>query len=265
MKKIKYPGLLRSLKMIFFVIGFVYVGICILFWAMQDRFVYHPDTTAFESCPEFSHAEKITYGSTKAYLVKRSVRTIVILYHGNAGRACDRAYYDELFLQQDLSVLFVEYDGYSDPSSRPSMKAILSNVDDTIAYLSLQQYDSVTVIGESIGNGPAAYQASKSEVDQVILITPFTNFAAVGAYHYPFLPIKLLFRSNYQPEQWLANYQGKAVVIVAEHDRVVPRILGQQLYESLSTDEKMLYMIENAGHNDLYGREKFNTALLGNL
>lgn len=251
----------RNIKRIFFIFLLVYFGLGIVIFIFQNKYIYHPDKTDFKNCSAFEKAEKISIDFTRGYFTKRSPDKIVIFYHGNAGRACDRSYLDSIFAQQDYSTFFVEYSGYGEIEGAPSMPSLLKNVDDAIDFLKTQNFKKVVVVGESIGVGPASYHGSVSNVSKLILIAAYNNFVEVASFHYPLYPMRLLLLSNFTPDQWLANYQGSVSIILAENDEVIPNKLGKKLYNSIPSNLKEMYIIKNSGHNTMSEKEEFYVSL----
>jgi len=243
----------------------VYVGLGVVLFLFQKAYIYYPDKTAFEECNAFSQGEQVRQGSMRGYFVRQSPERVVVFYHGNAGRACDRSYLKESLGGSGTSMLFVEYSGYAEDATSPSMMKILENVSDTIIYLEEQSFSEIAVVGESIGAGPASYHAKHQEVDQVILLAGYNNLASVAFSHYPVYPMELLVRDNYTPDAWLSDYMGRVDMIVAEHDQIIAQDLSRKLFEGIPTQEKYFHVIENTDHNSMYGEEMFYTLLRNSL
>ena len=239
----------------------VYFGLGMVLFVFQAKYIYYPDKTAFQNCLSFKNADKILFGSSRGYLTKRSEEKIIVFYHGNAGRACDRDYLDSSFAEQNYSTYFVEYSGYGEEKNKPSMPKLLKNVDDTIAFLKTQDFKDIVVVGESVGVGPAAYHASRSGMHKLILITAYNNLASVAFSHYPVYPMRLLLLNNFTPDTWLAHYKGEVSIILAENDEVIPNKFGRELYDDIPSDLKKVYFVKNAGHNTIYEKEEFYALL----
>ena len=162
----KAPRLIKEVLKIFLL---VYVGLGLILFIFQEKYIYYPDKTDFKNCSSFKNADQISFGTSRGYLTKRSEDKIIVYYHGNALRACDRDYLDSFFVGQDYSTYFVEYSGYAESESKPSMSTLLQNVTDTINFLKSQNFENIIVAGESIGVGPASYHALHSNINKIIL------------------------------------------------------------------------------------------------
>jgi pimeloyl-ACP methyl ester carboxylesterase len=85
-----------------------------------------------------------------------------------------------------------------------------------------------------------------------MMITPWDRLEHVGAYHYPWLPVKWLLRDRYDSARNLDGFRRPVIVVVAEQDGVVPARFGHALFESLQ-QPKSLRVLAGAGHNDWVG------------
>lgn len=242
------------------VLAAVYVAIGVWLYVFQENYVYFPDTNNFQQCVAFAKAEKISFGSARGYLTVRSPEKLIVYYHGDGGSACDYGQMDAFFAKQGYSTFFVEYSGYAETGTKPSMKGILQNVIDTIAFLKTKDFTTVVVVGESLGVGPTAYHALHGEVANLVLITPYTTLADVAAYLYPFYyGTRALLRDNFMPDVWLASYIGPVSLFVAEQDTRIPPALGQKLFEDIPSPLKHLYVVKDATHEGIFEKDEFYT------
>ncbi len=180
-------------------------------------------------------------------------RGTLVLFHGNAGRAGQREDYARQLTRLGLRVILAEYPAYG---SRPGELGEAALVADAATMLALarQQFSGPLLLaGESLGAGVAAAVARKSEVDALLLITPWDSIANVAAHHYPWLPASLLLRDRYDSVANLHGFRGRLAVVIAEHDEVVPAQLGRRLYDSAAAP-KRLWVVPGAGHNDWTSR-----------
>jgi hypothetical protein len=146
-----------------------------------------------------------------------------LFLHGNAGQAADRTYALPSFMVRD-SVYILEYPGYGSRSGAPSMTSFNAAARQAYDLLRAQFPDRpVCVAAESIGCGPAAFLAmNPSPPDKLVLILPFDTLAAVAARHYPYLPVRMLLRDNWDNIASLRGYQGELELFAAAADTIIP-------------------------------------------
>jgi pimeloyl-ACP methyl ester carboxylesterase len=229
---------------------FFYVGFGAFLTLKQESVIYLPFPQDFADCPAFATAEKVSHEGTRMYISDLD-KPVVVLYHGNAGSACDRYFYADLFSQAGYGYVLVEYAGYSnDP--RPTTHALVKqDVQNVITYLDAKNVTSVTVVGESIGTGVAAYHTALAPPDKLLLISPFTNLAEIARQRFWFYPTSLLVNNAFDNTKNLHDYRGHTTIIHGSQDNIIPYKLGKKLHESLSS-EKQFVTISDAGHNDLF-------------
>jgi len=227
-----------------------YVGFGAFLTLNQERVIYQPFGPDFVACRAFATAEQVTHNGTRMY-VSDTAKPVVVLYHGNAGSACDRALYAQLFSEAGYDFVIVEYAGYGGDPVAPSHTRIKADVQNVISFLSEQGVSDVTLVGESIGSGVAAYHTTLAPPTKLLLITPFTDLTAVAAQRFWFYPTSLLVENAYDNVGNLGNYLSPTHIIHGKEDTLIPYAMGRELYDSLSGD-KTFVSIENVGHNNLF-------------
>jgi fermentation-respiration switch protein FrsA (DUF1100 family) len=114
------------------------------------------------------------------------------------------------------------------------------------------RYDVARIVlwGESLGSGVAVALAAEHPVGAVILESPFTSAADVGAARYWFVPVRLLMKDQFRSDLRVGKITAPVLVIHGERDRVVPIALGQRLYELIRAPKRFVQLADG-GHNDL--------------
>ena len=175
-------------------------------------------------------------------------KAVWLFLHGNAGQAGDRVYALPSFSPHD-SVYILEYPGYGSRPGSPSKDSI--NRAATQAYEALRaRFPGVPVCiaGESIGSGPSAFLAMHPHPpDKIVLILPFDTLTNVAAAHFPFLPVRLLLRDNWDNIASLREYKGPLEIIGAEADNIIPIQHARAL--AAGKPSAVFHEIQG-GHND---------------
>ncbi len=236
-----------------------YISFGIFLTLNQEKVVYHPFPQDFQSCSNFVEAEKITYQGTRMY-VSTTTGPTVVLYHGNAGSACDRDFYAAQFVQAEHGYIIVEYAGFSNDAREPSHELIKQDVENVISYLKSENIEKVIVAGESIGTGFATYHASLAPPERLLLISPFTNLSDIAKERFWFYPTSLLVDNALDNVESIKNYSGEVTIIHGAEDSIIPHKLGQRLFESILS-EKNFITITGVGHNDLFTVQQTYTAI----
>lgn len=229
----------------------------------QDAMIYFPTKLAPDEArsiaaerslqPWFDSAgETIGYRATAEPGDPRP-RASVLLFHGNAGCAADRACYVDLLRaaapNHALSVFILEYPGYGARSGKPSQETILSAA---AGARSILRGEPLIVAGESLGSGVASWVATRAAqpVAGLLFVTPFDSLAAVAQHHYPLLPVRWLLRDKYPSDEWLRGSSCPAAFLLAERDEVVPAAFARRLFASYGGPKKQ-WCVAGAKHNDI--------------
>lgn len=235
-----------------------YLAVVIVMFLSQDRMLYLPTTFTQEYADALSSREGLAQWPTgapspKGYVAESTTGTTVgtvIVFHGNAGAALDRAYYASAFNRLGYRVLLAEYPGYG---ARSGSFGERSFVPDALAVFDLASEEfgaPLYVLGESLGAGAASAVARDRGrmVAGVALITPWDSLPDWAQGMYPLFPVRFIMKSRFDNMANLESYPGPKAVAMALDDEVIPNAHTRRLYDSLG-QPKRLWRFEGAGHN----------------
>ena len=103
--------------------------------------------------------------------------------------------------------------------------------------------------GESLGTGVVTALQVRRTPAGVVLRSPFTELAEVGAHHYPWLPVRLLLKERFQVTGLLSDSEVPVTVIYGDRDSVVPSELSARVADEAPTLAERV-VIRGADHND---------------
>jgi uncharacterized protein len=225
----------------------VYVAYGFLLYLMQGSMIYYPDKTPFEECP-LPEEQKQTHGKARFYLTGNlDSDKQIIIYHGNAGRACDRVPLASI-INNDYAYIIVEYPGYGERGN-PSKQKILEIVKDVKEYAEQQEKETY-LLGISLGSSVAAYHASISNPEGLIMIAPFYSVASMARRTFFMYPIKLMLRENYESNKYLEGYSGRILILHGENDHTIPSSESEKLQEKIERADR--HVIPGAHHNNMF-------------
>jgi len=226
---------------------------------LQNNMLYYP--SSYKPSPGSLAAYNIQFWAAIANDYRGFVSTIpvnnvkgtIVVFHGNAGTAADRAYYVQALAPLGYRVILAEYPGYGGRKGDPGETALVHDAKEISRLASEQFGKPIFLLGESLGCGVAAAAAKDSavQIDGIILITPWDTLLAVAKGKFPWLPVRLFLKDKYDSVDNLKSFQGRIAIIGAERDEIIPIRHAQELYQSLSDDKKM-WTIKGAGHNDWF-------------
>lgn len=180
----------------------------------------------------------------------------LVVVHGNAGTALDRAFYVDAFSAHadggTWEVFLLEYPGYGARPGIPGHREFLRAARSAVEQLAAADPRPVHLLGESIGSGTVSALAGAAPdlVAGVALVIPFARMREVVHARAPYAPSRLLVGGLYDNIGALAAYRGPVAVVVAEHDEVVGSDQGRRLYAA-HPGPKLLVVLPGAGHGDV--------------
>jgi pimeloyl-ACP methyl ester carboxylesterase len=179
----------------------------------------------------------------------------VLVFHGNAGSALDRGYYLTLLRDPGADVILFEYPGYGARTGVPSQESLVEGAAQALAQLRGEDPGPIWLLGESLGSGVACALAARrpKDIAGLVLVTPFARMTDVAAWHYPYLPVRLLLRDRWDNVAALALYPGPVGMFIAGRDEVVGAGQGRLLAASLGPRARLWEQPE-AGHNSFSTR-----------
>lgn len=179
------------------------------------------------------------------------IKGTVVVFHGNAGTAADRAYYVRPLSSIGYRVILAEYPGYGQRKGALGEQPFVADAQATVRLIAEQFGEPLFLLGESLGCGVAAGAAKDPalRIEGLLLITPWDTLLAVAKTHYPWFPVRLLLKDKYDSVANLESFGGRIAVVGAERDEILPIRHAETLYRSLKGKKKM-WTLKGVGHND---------------
>ncbi len=178
-------------------------------------------------------------------------RGTIIVFHGNAGTAADRAYYVSALGSMGYRVILAEYPRYGKRTGELGEKSFVSDGKASVRLASARYGAPLFLLGESLGCAVAAGVAADASlrIDGLLLITPWDTLLAVAKSHFRYLPVGLFLKDRYDNGANLKAFPGRIAVVGAESDDIVPVRHAHELYRSLPGPKRM-WTLKGVGHND---------------
>jgi len=194
----------------------------------------------------------------------------VVFFHGNAGTIADRAFLADRFSRKGYDVLLPEYRGYGRSEGTPSENGLYR--DGMAAYRHTREdlgvpADELVVVGHSLGGAVAAHVAAEAPAAGTALTGAFATLPGLARRRHGWLP-DAVFRgwteNLFDVHARVRRIEGPVFVARGGLDAVIPRGQTRSLYEAAGV-ERRWYEAPAAGHNDLWGDDRFWRELDGFL
>ncbi len=240
------------------VITGIYLVLLLAMMLFQSKMIYFPSnyihSTPSDAGMNFEDVYFQTSDSVKLhgwFIPAGDARATVLFFHGNAGNISDRLESVRIFHELGLNTFIFDYRGYGKSGGQTTEKGTYLDSEAALDYL-LTREDvigrKIILFGRSLGGSIAAWLARERSPDAVILESAFTSMNDVAAKHYPFVPVRLLSRFDYNTRDYIREVKCPALVIHSRGDELIPFEHGEKLFETAREPKEFLEM--TGSHND---------------
>ncbi len=228
----------------------------VVMYLFQDKFIFFPDQRPFGKCPGMVDYNAISRqaGDVRFYAKEtEDSDKWIIVFHGNAGNACDRVYLFDLLEDTKANIAILEYPGYGNDSKTPAQRLILDHALKLVKHIKTHDTKTLPIylMGESLGTGVATFVASHLKIRGLILISVYTSISEVAQHHYPWLPVKKLINHSFNAKTWAKNQQTPALIFHGIDDEIIPIEFARKQLAGFSGQKKLIE-ISDCGHNDIF-------------
>ncbi len=242
----------------------VFSGITVAMYLGQRRLMYFPETFRMPpAAAGLPQAQEVTLDTADGeriiawHIPPRETKPIVIYFHGNGGSLRIRVERFRAIIADGAGLLAVSYRGYGGSTGAPTENGLLADAETAYAFARAHYTpEHIVLWGESLGSGVAIALATKRSVARLVLESPFTSAADIGASVYWFLPVRLLMKDQFRSDLRISQVRAPVLILHGTNDAVVPLAFGERLF-ALANEPKRFERIPGGGHVDLdaYGAQ----------
>ena len=227
-------------------------------YAAQRSLQYHPDRTrtppAAAGLFAAEEIELTTADGEKViawHVPPRGDRPVALYFHGNGGSLAWRADRFRSFVADGTGLVALSYRGFGGSTGSPTETGLIADAEAAYAF-AVARYpaERIAIWGESLGTGVAVPIAASRKIARLILETPFTSAADVGARIYWFLPVQFLMKDSFRSDTQIGKVTVPILMLHGTADTVVPLGFGEKLF-ALANEPKRFVRFEGGGHSNL--------------
>jgi fermentation-respiration switch protein FrsA (DUF1100 family) len=239
-----------------------YGGVVALLYVAQRSLQYFPETVrTAPAAAGLAQAQEVVLDTEDGERVivwhvppAADDKPVVLYFHGNGASLRWRVDRFRDLTADGSGLVALSYRGYGGSSGSPTEAGLLTDAAAAYAFATARYAPERLVLwGESLGSGPAVAIAAARPVGRLILQSPFTSAADVGAARYWFVPVRLLMKDQFRSDLHIGKVTAPVLVLHGDRDDVVPIALGQRLYAMIAAPKEFV-RIPGGGHNDLGAR-----------
>jgi fermentation-respiration switch protein FrsA (DUF1100 family) len=249
---------LTTLKWLLLALLVGYGGLLALLYVGQRALQYFPERTrTLPAAAGLPQAEEIVLDTADGeraiawHVAPHAGKPVLLYFHGNGGSLAWRGERLRSLTADGTGLLALSYRGYGGSSGSPTEKGLIEDAFAAYAWV-VARYGAARIAlwGESLGSGVAVALAAERPVACVVLESPFTSIADIGAQHYWFLPVRWLIKDPFRSDLRIGKVAAPVLVLHGERDNVVPIAFGERLYGLIKAPKRFV-RFPAAGHNDL--------------
>lgn len=255
--------MIKLTKVILFLLGVIYMIICIYMFRQQKQLLYFPQIENRNFTRQFSEQEvNFVNDDVRLHgwmqLSSVDINNPLVIYYG--GNGSEVSYNQQWFKNIGIrNFLLLNYRGYGRSEGEPDESKLKSDalfIFDKVTKENAIDPDSVILMGRSLGSGVATYVASQRKVKKVVLITPYDSLVKVAGSHYPALPVSLLMNQRFESDVLASSIDVPVLCLIAEEDKIIPPVHAHNVCEAWK-GEKSISLIKNVGHTNIIKHPEF--------
>ena len=236
-----------------------YIILAGLLFVFQSHYVYFPERVLLTDPGSLRlDFQNVSFETTDGvelsgwFIPSEGARGVILFCHGNAGNISHRLESIQIFHRLGLDIFIFDYRGYGQSEGKPTEQGTYKDAEAAWWYLIEERQvnpNEVIVFGRSLGGAVAAWLAQSHTPGVLILESTFTSLPDIAATLYPYLPVRLLLRFEYNTVEHLGRVNCPVLVVHGRDDEIMPFSHGWRLFETAKEPKKFLEITgtHNAG------------------
>lgn len=239
-----------------FIIGGLYVLICVLFYFGQHYFFFRPELlpSAFEYEYEFPVHER-SFEMDDGGVVNAihfevpNSKGVVYYLKGNSRSIKGWGKFAKDFLGKGYDFFLMDYRGFGKSRGRRTEQTLYDDALHVYEQLKNKYGEkNLVVFGRSFGTGMAAYVASVGQPRMLILDSPYYTFRYQISRFLGWIPLRFLLRYQIPTVRFLKKCRCPAYILHGDRDFIISYKQGVMLAEETHAQ---LITVEGGRHNNL--------------
>jgi pimeloyl-ACP methyl ester carboxylesterase len=231
----------------------------------QRSFIYHPS-------PEIEHPYQqlqiaVDDEVTLQIIEVNPNQPDAVIYFGGNAEAVAAGAADLARALPDKTLYLVNYRGYGGSGGSPTEANLFTDAEKVFDAISSgagtnsgSNYQSISVIGRSLGSGVACWLASRKPAARLVLITPYDSILKIAQSAFSIFPVSWLLKDRYESVKYAPLIDAPVLALLAERDNIIPASSSEELLRHFPGFVET-HVLSGTGHNDLQLHPKFYPAI----
>ncbi|HUT54094.1 MAG TPA: alpha/beta hydrolase [bacterium] len=237
-----------------------FIGLTIFLYFFQSYYLYRPMSDMITTPDRLGlEYDRIMLRSSDGvnisawFIPAPAPRGVILFCHSNYGNIS--YFVDSAKIYHDLgfSTLLFDYRGFGASGGRPGEEGTYQDAEAAWNYLVHERKvapGDIVIVGRSLGGAVASWLAMKHRPRALALESAFTSFPDLASDYYPYLPVRLIARYDYNTKEYLGTVTCPVLVVHSRDDEIVPYHHGLALFRAAPENKR--FMEISGTHNDGY-------------
>ena len=235
----------------------LYVTICSYMFFKQEDFIFLPEKIKSSANLDIHlpHEEVFFYSKGAKlngfYAKVEHPRGLIFFLHGNKGNLNYQEQAARFYTSLGYDFFSFDYRGYGKSSGNIfSEEQFFQDVKAAYSFcLKSYRESDITIIGYSLGTGPASYLASQTKAPKLLLIAPYFSLKKMTLHRYKVIPTFLV-KYPFDTYLHLQNAQQEKLIVHGDLDAVLPFEASSELKPYLKKGDRFV-RLPGQGHDDM--------------
>jgi len=151
---------------------------------------------------------------------------VILILHGRSANISTRSGIARRLIADGFGVLMFDYRGYGRSPGRPSERGLTEDAEAAYRWLIQQGVapSRLVVLGQSLGDAPAAELGASRSIGALVLVSPFTSLPGAAQDAAPWLPVGIVpwTRNRFDVGSSVARLHAPLLLVVSSSDGLVP-------------------------------------------
>lgn len=247
-----------DLTNILLTLGSIYIGLCLIFYFLQDFFFFRPEILpkSFQYKYPFPFDEVHFDMEDGGYIngvhfqVPNS-KGVIYYLKGNSKSVKGWGKFAKDFVSKGYSFFMVDYRGFGKSSGRRTEVTLYNDAQHIYKWLSTQYAEEdIVIYGRSMGSGIATRIASWNKPKMLILDSPYFSFFYQIRNYAFWMPLRWLLKYQIRTDFFIKKVTCPVFIVHGKKDRLIT-FKQSELLKKQAPQEVHLFPVAEAGHNNL--------------
>lgn len=248
----------------------IYIGICILVYAIQSFFFFHP-----EKLPQsFQFISKYDIPMNEVFIDvgdgsrinalhyhRPDSKGVVFYFKGNTRSIKGWGKFSKDFISKGYDFFMIDYPGFGKSRGKRTEARIYNIAQFSYKWL-CERYpeEKVIIYGRSMGSGFAARIASWNRPRLLIMDSGFYSLYHLAQRYFPLLPMKWIIRYKIPTYEFLRSINCPVFFIHGNRDWVIPYGHSVKMNREIP-EQSRLFTVQDGKHNNLPDLPQYHEVL----